>query len=113
MNEKRFLKYFRKAVRETKCRFVLDDGRWIRFILPGDKDHYDPIALVCVYLKQLYYPNELKKAAKLLKISERLCDKINRAAFRYPLYYDQKLRRWISFDRKLRRCLFYAARCQK
>lgn len=93
MDKKQFLKNFHEAVKMPRCKLALEKG-WLRFTLGGsDKDRYDPIAIVCVYLKQLYYPNELKKSAKLLKISARLCDEINRAAFRYPVYYDRNLRR--------------------
>lgn len=94
IDEKQFLKDFREAVKTLKCKLVLDRGYRLRFFLgKHDKDGYDSIALVCVYRKQIYYPHETRKAAKLIKIRKQLFDEINRAADRHPVSYSRPLRR--------------------
>lgn len=96
MDEKQFLKDLCRAVKELKCKSVLERGRWLRFILgDGDGGRYCPITLVCIHQKGIYYnPSyEIKKAASLIKIRAKFRERINRATDRNPGGYDRGLRR--------------------
>lgn len=94
MDEKGFLKELRGAAKKLRGRPFLDRDYRIRFRLGRhDKDLYDPIALVCAYKEQFYYPNETLKASRLIKVRRKLFDEINRASDRHPIRYDRRLRR--------------------
>ena len=95
MGEKQFLGDLCKAVKELKCKPVLENHR-LRFRLRGgDGRGYCPITLMCIYQHGIYYdPSyEVRKAARVNKILAALREKINHAADLHPRGYNRKLRR--------------------